>query len=465
MASIISSGIGSGLDIAGIVQQLVAAEAAPAEQRFARQEARIQSKLSAYGSLKSALSEFRDQLEDMKTLNTLLTRRANSGNEDLFTVVADETAIPASYSVEVVQLAQSEKLISGAFADADALVGTGTLTVTVGAVSFDVEITEENNTLAGIRDAINAAPDNAGLNTTIVNADGGSYLVLSGARTGAAYTVSVAQAGGDGGLAALTYDAASGTGTLTRSSAAQDAEVRIDGLVVYSETNTVTGAIDGVSLDLFEARPGELNDATIAYDAPAVGGTIRSFVDAYNALVDTVGSLTSFNADTREAGPLLGDATLRGIRDQLRRELSTAAGDSLSVYRNLSDIGITLQTDGKLSVDDTKLDNALADNFQDVGRLFAGTEGFAVRLYERADRALADDGALETRTDGLNDGIERIEEQREALSLRLEAVETRLFRQFNALDSLISQLTSTSNFLTQQLASLPTPGSNNNGAG
>ena len=124
-----------------------------------------------------------------------------------------------------------------------------------------------------------------------------------------------------------------------------------------------------------------------------------------------------------------------------------------------------MQTDGKLSVDDTKLDTALADNFQDVGRLFAGTGGFALRLFERTDQALADDGALETRTEGLNDGIERIEEQREALSFRLEALETRLFRQFNALDSLISQLTSTSNFLTQQLASLPTPGGNDNGAG
>lgn len=464
MASIISSGIGSGIDIGGIVQQLVAAEGAPAEERFARQEARVQAKLSAYGTLKSALSEFRDQLEDMKDLDSLLTRKASSGNEDLFTVVAGETAIPARYSVEVVQLAQAEKLTSGAFADSDAVVGTGILSVTVGTLTFDVDITAENNTLAGIRDAINDAPDNAGVNATIVNADSGSYLILSGAKTGASQTVSVAESGGDGGLSALTYDAASGTGSLTQATAAQDAQVRIDGFDVYSETNTVSGAIDGVSLDLFEARPGELNEAAVEYDTAAVGSTIRSFVDNYNSLIDTVDSLTSFDAETRQAGPLLGDATLRGISDQLRREFSTPIGESLSSFRTLNDIGVSLQVDGKLAVDDTKLDTALGEDFQDVGRLFAGTDGFAVRLFARTEQALADDGALESRTEGLNNTIEDIEEQREALNVRLASLETRLFRQFNALDSLISQLTSTSNFLTQQLASLPTPGDGNGGA-
>ncbi|WP_405241366.1 flagellar filament capping protein FliD [Lentisalinibacter salinarum] len=458
MASITSTGIGSGLDVGGIVEQLVAAEGQPARQRFARQEARAQSELSAYGTLKSALSDFRDQLDGMKSLNSLLTRKASSGNEELFAVVPDETAIPASYSVEVVQLAQAAKLTSGAFADSDALVGTGTLTIGVGALSFDIEITEENNTLAGIRDAINDAVDNAGVSATIVNADGGSYLILSGTRTGASREVSVSQAGGDGGLAALTYDAVAGTGSLTLSQAAQDAHVRIDGFDVYSETNTVTGAIDGVSIDLLDAAPGETNDAVIEYDVAAVRSTITDFVESYNELVDTVGSLTSYNQETQQGGPLLGDATLRGLEAQLRREFSTPAGNSQSPFGTLAEIGVSLQIDGKLAVDDTRLDEALGANFQDVGRLFAAEDGFAVRLFDRVDRALSDDGAIETRTEGLNNRIERIEEQRESLNRRLEALETRLLRQFNALDSLVSQLNNTSSFLAQQLANLPTPG-------
>lgn len=458
MASITSTGIGSGLDVGGIVQQLVAAEGQPAEQRFARQEARVQSKLSAYGSLKSALSEFRDQLESMKTLDSLLTRKASSGNEELFAVVPDETAVPASYSIEVVQLAGAAKLTSGAFADADTVVGTGTLTLSVGALSFDVEITAENNTLAGVRDAINAAVDNTGVSATIVNADAGSYLILSGTKTGASRAVSVSQSGGDGGLASLTWDAATGTGNLSEAEAARDARVRIDGFDVYSETNTVTGAIDGVAIDLLAAAPGEVNDAVIEYDVAAVGTSIRSFVESYNELVDTVSTLTSFNAETRQGGPLLGDATLRSISTQLRREFSTAVADGQSPFRTLADIGVSLQVDGKLAVDDTKLDQALATDFQAVGRLFAGVDGFALRLFDRADQALAVDGAIESRTEGLNSTIERIGEQREALGRRLAALETRLLRQFNALDALVGQLNNTSSFLTQQLANLPTPG-------
>jgi flagellar hook-associated protein 2 len=458
MASITSTGIGSGLDVGGIVEQLVAAEGQPAEQRFARQEARAQSELSAYGTLKSALSEFRDQLDGMRELNSLLARKASSGNEELFAVVPDETAVPARYSVEVVQLAEAAKLTSGAFTGSDAAVGTGTLTIGVGALSFDVEITEENNTLAGIRDAINAAVDNAGVSATIVNADAGSYLILSGTKTGASREVSVSQAGGDGGLAALTWDAATGTGALTQSQAAQDAQVRIDGFDVFSETNTITGAIDGVSIDLLQAAPGETNDAVIEYDTAAVRSSVTDFVESYNELVDTVGSLTSFNPETRQGGPLLGDATLRGLEAQLRREFSTPAGNSQSPFGTLAEIGVSLQVDGKLAVDDTRLDEALGTNFQDVGRLFAGEDGFATRLFDRVDRVLADDGAIETRTEGLNNRIERIEEQREALGRRLEALETRLLRQFNALDSLVSQLNNTSSFLTQQLANLPTPG-------
>jgi len=328
----------------------------------------------------------------------------------------------------------------------------------VGALSFDVEITEENNTLAGIRDAINDAVDNAGVSATIVNADAGSYLILSGTKTGASREVSVSQAGGDGGLAALTYDAAAGTGPLTQSQAAQDAQVRIDGFDVFSETNTVTGAIDGVSIDLLDAAPGETNDAVIEYDVAAVRSTITDFVESYNELVDTVGSLTSFNQETQQGGPLLGDATLRGLEAQLRREFSTPAGNSQSPFGTLAEIGVSLQIDGKLAVDDTRLDGALGTNFQDVGRLFAAGDGFAVRLFDRVDRALSDEGAIETRTEGLNNRIERIEEQRESLNQRLEALETRLLRQFNALDSLVSQLNNTSSFLAQQLANLPTPG-------
>jgi len=455
MPSITSAGIGSGLDITGIVQQLVAAEAAPVETRIGQLEARTVSKLSAFGSLKSALADFRDKLEIMNTMTSFLKRKASSGNEDLFTVSATEAALPAKYSVEVAQLAQAQKLTSGAFVDADTIVGTGTLTVAVGALSFDVEITAENNTLSGIRDSINAAADNAGIAATIVNADAGSYLILTADKTGSTNAMTVTQAGGDGGLSSLEYDPGSGLYALSESQAAQDSIVRIDGFDVLGDTNSVTGAIDGITLDLVAANAGNPATLTVENDDDVVKQTIKDFVESYNVLIDTFDQLTDFDAESETAAPLIGDATIRSIREQIRREFSTAVSNSDLPFTTLSEIGLETQLDGKLNLVEEDLSDVVAADFNQIGQLFAATDGFAVRLFSLVETFLASDGIIETKTEGLESKIDEFSEQRDALGERLASLETRLLRQFTALDSLISQLSSTSNFLTQQLGNLP----------
>ena len=455
MASIISTGIGSGLDIAGIVQQLVAAEAQPIETRIGRQEARAQVRLSAYGNLKSALSEFQTQLDVMKDINQFLARKATTGDESLFSVEADTSALPSSYSVEIVQVAQTQKLNSGAFLDSDAVVGTGDLAITVGVNSFSVEITTDNNTLTGIRDAINEAPDNQGVAATIVNADSGSYLILTGEKTGLSNSMTITQSGGDGGLASLEYDPVNGLNSLTESIAAQDAFIRIDGFDVMNETNSISGAVQGVTIDLFEAAPGELVSLNVVNDEGVVRETVNSFVDSYNQLVQLFDQLTSYDVENQVAGPLLGDATARSIRDQIRREMSTAVTDIEANFSTLSEVGIQIQLDGALEINEATLSDTLDADFSNFGRLFAATDGFAVRLSDLVGGYLDDEGALESRTNGLNAQIEDIGDQREALNERLARLEQRLLRQFNALDSLLGQLTQTSNFLAQQLNNLP----------
>ncbi|MDH3350136.1 MAG: flagellar filament capping protein FliD [Gammaproteobacteria bacterium] len=462
MPSIISSGIGSGLDIAGIVQQLVAAEGQPVATRLGLQEARAQSKLSAFGSIKSALADLRDKLDVMKDLNKFLARKAVSGNEDYFTVTADSDAVPSSFGIEVVQLAQAQKLTSGAFADSDTIVGTGTLTIQMGADAVALEINAENNTLAGIRDTINASLDNPGVAATIVNAESGSYLILTSASTGAANTIKVTQSGGDGGLATLEYDPPTST-ALTESIAAQDGLIRIDGFDVFSENNTFAGAVQGVTITALQDTGGGSESLAITNDEDAVRDLVANFVTSYNALVETFDNLTDYDADADAAAPLLGDATVRGIRDQIRRELSVAVSDISGPFSALNDIGIDVQLDGKLAINDEDLSAALADDFVQLGQLFANSDGFAVRLHGLADSFLESDGIIEARTKGLTDRIESIGEDGQALNQRLAALETRLLRQFNALDSLLATLSSTSNFLSQQLNNLPgfvTPGSN-----
>lgn len=455
MASIISSGIGSGLDIAGLVQNLVAAEATPVQTRIGQQEAKAQAKLSAFGSLKAALSEFRDKLEVMKNLDSFLTRAATSGNEELFRVTADQNALPASYAVEVAQLAQSQKLTSGAFAAADAVVGTGTLTIAVGADAFNIEITDQNNTLSGIRNAINEALDNTGVAATIVSADAGSYLILSGEKQGAANSMVITQTGGDGGLSALEYDPGNGLNSLIESIAAQDALVRIDGLDIQSASNVIEGAIEGVTIDLLQAEPGFADALTISNDTAAVRTTIDEFVASYNNLVSTFDQLTNYNAESDTAAPLLGDSTIRGIRDQIRREFSVSVEDIEASFGSLSEVGIEIQLDGKLEVVGDDLDSILQSDFTKLGQLFANSDGYATRLFSMVDGFLQTGGIIETRTQGLNSTIDDFSDQRDALGERLEALESRLLRQFNALDSLIGELSSTSTFLSQQLNNLP----------
>lgn len=454
MPSIISSGIGSGLDISGIVQQLVAAEGQPVAARLGQQEAKVQAKLSGFGSLKAALSDLRDKLDIMKNLDKFLSRKAVSGNEDSFTVSADSNAVPSSYAIEVVQLAQAQKLTSGAFADSEAVVGTGTLTLQIGIEGVAIDINAENNTLAGIRDAINASPDNPGIAATIVNADNGSYLVLTAESSGATNTIKVTQSGGDGGLAALEYDPPTST-SLTESIAAQDGLIRIDGLDVLSDNNTFAGAVQGVTITALQSTSGGTETLAIENDAGAVQDLVSDFVESYNALVETFDSLTDYDPETNAAAPLVGDATIRGIRDQIRRELSNAATGPGGAFSMLSDVGIDLQLDGKLSINETDLSQALADDFVQVGKLFASPGGFAVRLHGLADDFLDSDGIVETRTQGLTDQIDGFSEQADALNERLAVLETRLLRQFNALDSLLGQLSTTSNFLSQQLNNLP----------
>lgn len=458
MPSIVSTGIGSGLDIAGIVQSLVSAEGQPVETRIAQQEARAQAKLSAFGSLKSALSDFRDKLDTMKTLDKFLSRKASSGNEDLFTVSAGTNALPASYDLEVVQLAQAQKLTSGAFVDADAVVGTGTLTVDIGGESMDIEIDGTNNTLAGIRDAINAATDNPGVSATIVNADSGSYLIVTGEATGAANSITITQAGGDGGLSALEYDPGMGLIAMTESIAAQDALIRIDGLDVMSESNSFTGAVQGVTINVLETSGGSTSTLLVENDDQAAKDLVSDFVESYNALVNIFDNLTSYDAENEIAAPLVGDSTLRGIRDQLRREMSIGVQDLEANFSTLSEVGVEVQLDGTLNLNNERLDAIVADDFVKFGQLFSTTDGFATRLYDLTDGYLSSEGIIESRTQGLTATIEGFSDDRQALNDRLSSLETRLLRQFNALDSLLAQLTSTSNFLTQQLSALPGAG-------
>ena len=221
-----------------------------------------------------------------------------------------------------------------------------------------------------------------------------------------------------------------------------------------SDTNTFEGAIQGVSISVLAESAGTTERLHVENDDAAVRSLVADFVESYNALIDTFDSLTDYDEETEIAAPLVGDSSIRSIRDQVRRELSEAV-DVGATFTMLRDVGIEVQLDGKLEINDDEIATILADDFVRFGQLFANPDGFAVRLHDLSEGYLDSEGIIETRSQGLTTKIDGYADERESLNERLASLETRLLRQFNALDSLLAQLSSTSNFLTQQLDNLP----------
>ncbi len=460
MGTVITSGIGSGLDIQGLVAQLVAAEGAPQSLRLDTEEARLQSKLSAVGSLTSALDALQTSFEALADPDSFTGRTVSLSSPDFVAATATSSAASASYAVEVQQLASAQRLVAAPVATADTVIGTGTLTLSIGGNAFSVDIvggTEANNTLAGIQDAINGATDNTGIVATIITGDAGAQLVLTGSETGATNQIVVTASGGDGGLVPLTYDPGNGINNLTELEAAVDASVLIEGILVTSATNTISDAIEGVEISLLAVNvPGETSAVAVDFDRDGAKSAVSKFVEAYNALIDMVTDATRYDAESGTAGPLLGDAGLRNILFQLRREMGRIGVAPAGSLGTLSELGVTAGLDGKLSIEDADLEAALESDLDGVVDFFSADEtGLAVRLDSFLEPFLGTGGVLESRRDGLNASIDVINERREALEERLVAVEARLLRQFNALDSLLAELQSTSGFLQQQLNNLP----------
>lgn len=402
------SGIGSGLDVNSLVDQLVAAEGDPVATRLDLQEAELQAKISSYGSLKSALSDLQGSISALSSLTVFNAKSVTLSNTERLTASASSIANTGSYSIEVSQLAQSHSLVtpaSDAFTAVSDIIGTGTLTFRFGTTDYDpgsdtynsftvnadrpseqVEITD--GSLQGIRDAINNA--DIGVTASLINDGSGFRLLMSSDSSGAdnSMEITVAEDGGSptntdtDGLSKLAFSSAADN--LDQTIAGQDASIDINGLSISRESNNITGAIHGVTLDLLSAKIGEPVQLTIGQDTSGTVTGVQEFVTSYNTLIELIDSFAGFNVETGEAGVLLGDSTLRSITNQLRNLISQAVpGLSSSKYNSLAAIGISTQAlnseneDGSISLagglnlDTSLLQQALDEDPQAVGSLFA----------------------------------------------------------------------------------------------
>lgn len=451
MATSSTSAIGgSQIDVSGLASQLVTAERAPLDAQIARATTKATTQISALASLKSALSTFQTAMGTDLTPAVFSPRTAISADKTVYTATATASAAPGIYAIEVTQLAKVEQLSSkpvvGGLTQA---IGTGTLTLTTAGKSFSVTIDSTKSTLAGIRDAINAAPDNSGIQATLIQADDGVRLVLSGMATGTVNGIVVAQSGGDGGLATLEYNSGLTT-NYTELSKAQDSIVKVAGASHQSASNTVDGVLDGVTLTLLDQKPGTTINLTISQDTDTATARIKGFVTAYNALEAKLAGLRSYDATTQSGGPMLGDSLLSGLESQLRRTIGAPVSGVSGPYQSLSSIGITTQADGTLKVDDTKLQKALTSNFSGVAAIAGSSNGVLTQLSKQVTQALASNSAIDVRSTSLVRQQKDLTTRQAAIDARMDALKTQYIKQFTALDTLLSQLQTTSSYLTQQ---------------
>jgi flagellar hook-associated protein 2 len=445
----------SSLDVQSLVSQLVSSERAQYQTPITARETKATVQLSAVSNLKGALGAFQAAVNGLKDASTFTPRSTSTSDEDVFTATSSGDAATGSYDIKVIALAQAQQLASGPIVGGSTtVVGTGKLTFTYGDKTFDVDIDSTNNTLGNIRDAINKASGNTGVQATILNESNGSRLVLTSAQTGSANKIKIAVTGGDGGLAQFAYDGVAPS-SVTQLKAAQDAHIKIaDTYDHYSTTNTVTDVIDDVTLTL-KATSDDAVTLTVSEDTATLKQKVTQFVNAYNSLYSSFTKLRSYDATTKAAGPMLGDALLRGIESKIGLDLSNPVDGITGDYKTLASLGISRQTDGTLKVDGVKLEKALNADRTSVSKVFGGDNGVASRLSTDLTNFLKDGGAIDARTDSLNATLKKVQDDTDALDARMLVIQRRYTKQFTALDGLLQQLQSTSNYLTSQLAALP----------
>ncbi|GED47104.1 flagellar hook-associated protein 2 [Vreelandella aquamarina] len=458
MATITSLGVGSGLDLTGLLDQLQEAERGKLAP-ITRQKEQQQDKISAYGQLQTSLNSFQDAVAKLNDPKLYQSLSANVRG-DAIKATTSASALPGSYRVEVSQLATSGTLASTRVTDRDTaldLQGATALRLEFGgADAVDIDIAP-GSSLSAIRDAINANKD-AGVNATIINDGQGYRLALSSKNTGA-----------DASIASFSFVDTSQSPEVTVAGpfaedaatkrAGEDAALTVNGIAISSANNQIEGAIQGVTLNLAELSiaDGETTTSTVNVERDTLKQreAINGFVKAFNDLKGTIGKLTSFSGDAETAGELVGDNTVRTIEGRLRSVLTGGIeGGELST---LSQLGITLQRDGKLEVDDAKLSDLVANNPQALSDFFAGdttANGMAGKLNTTVEQMLGNNGVVKLAISGAENRVKSLDERFERMEVTIERTISRYRTQFGQLDAMIAQMNSMSSYLTQQFDAL-----------
>jgi flagellar hook-associated protein 2 len=481
MAVISSAGIGSNLPVDSIVSGLLAVERKPIDL-LKTQNTQLQTSLSTYGKLQSALSTLRDAAAKLAKPEIWATTSASSSDANAVSVTTTDTASPGSYSIAVAALASAQLGATPAFASSTAVVGQGTLhidlgtwgtdadtagakfTPKTGSSTLDISIGPGEDTLEKVRDKINSA--GAGITASIVNDANGARLAIKSSTTGLdnGFRISVDDADGGNadtaGLSALAYDPENGVSALNVKQSAANAKATINGLEVESATNTLSNVVDGLNVTLGKVTKVNGVDTpiniTVTQDTATISKAITDYATAYSDVAKFLKDQTKYDADSKTGGPLQGDRAATSMISQLRSAL-TGTSTASSTFQRLADVGLDPIADGSIKVNTAKLNSALG-NLSELKKMFADgssdqdKQGLAVRMRKFADTAMGVDGSLTTRQDGLRRSLTANTKQQAQLEDRVTQTEKRLRAQYTALDSKMAQISGLSSYMTQQLA-------------
>ena len=465
MATISSLGAGTSLDLNTLYDNLQTAEQTKLTP-IASQQSSYKAKLTAWGVVQTSLNKLQTAADALKNTSAIAGTKVSSTNT-AFTATLANTASAGTYSIEVSALAASQSLLSPKVASKDTDLGdqsldSRTITITQPGQKDPLTVTldKDKTSLADMRDAINAKQGS--VTASIIKADDNSYyLALTSRDSGTTNQMTITT--NDAELAKyVSYDSTntgSASNVMTQQVAASDAKVKINGIDITRSSNKITDAPEGVTLTLNKLTTGTPETLSVTKDNAPMTAAIQAYVDAYNSLQTTIGNQTKYTAvdqgsdkQNTSNGDLLGDGTLRNIQPRLRSQLSASqsGNDSFSV---LSQLGITQDVSGKLTVDSTKLEKALNEKSADVVTFLSGdgkTTGFATQASNLLKDILGSKGSIQNATDGINKTLKRLDTQYKAVSDQITATMARYKTQFTSLSQLVSSMTSTGNYLTQQ---------------
>lgn len=470
--SLLGSGINGGLDVQSIVDNLMAVEQLPI-QRLQSQTQSYQNKITAYQTLNTKLLALKTSAENImfnqesvplnipdlfadRLMSSLFAlRKASSSNESVVTATAGKGTATGNYTVQVTRLATFNSYASNNFAsDTGTVVKTGTITIQKGAdAPVSIEIAAGNNTLQGLKNAINAK--NAGFTAFVLNDGSGTpyRLVITANDSGAANNLTIT----------ANWDAGS-TGsevTFAETTHGEDAALQVNGINIASSSNTVTNAIEGITLNL-KAESGTAVIRT-ERDVDAIVAGLKDFVAKYNDLVSYITSQATFDTKTKTAGILAGDFTLRDAQTRLGFALTRTVSSDNSSVQVLTQVGLKLSDNGTLSLDEAKFREVLSSKFSETAHLLLangldaqGNTVSILPMLQQQLRTLTDsiEGPIFKAEDSTQKSIDRINKQIDEINLRLEARRAMYVAQYTRANEALAQLAALQTSLANQLSVL-----------